>query len=343
MSSSRISQQKLAIDRRIQAAFNALPNTASAQKEINDLRPKIDLLSQEASKDNRYVYLTDAIKLLQQTSRDFETEIRESPRLAASSVKVEAFEEEIRLNEEKIAQQTMLKRLKTSFENEKDRKKKAELQTTYVELLKTKMAIDPARQIAIIVNQRVRRQHQELLRREFQAHEGWARVSDRIATLRKDQKALLIRLKESNRELAELEKVVRGKQEALNLKRQRFEKTEKARAKALYTKVAETIGATRKALDAERTRIEQSSQMAKLISRIDSLKKEQLVLRDKYLRDANLSGRNPYPGDEAAKLWNFQQNLEYHKSADWDERTKEEVADEVTPRLKEWLQRVRGY
>jgi len=33
----------------------------------------------------------------------------------------------------------------------------------------------------------------------------------------------------------------------------------------------------------------------------------------------------------------------YHATADWDDRTREEVAGKVTPKLREWLLRVRGY
>ena len=334
---------KSSIDRKIQEAFKALPDTGNAEKEISELRPKLELLNRELVNNSVYVKTNDAIKLLLQKTRDFENEIQDSPRLAAMRVKVEIFQEKMRLIEEKVAQRPAITDLKDSIEKQYDEKKKKELHARYLELLKTERVIDPAWQTAFIASQRTERQHQELLRREVQAHTGRAKANDRIAKLREEQKALLMRLKASNRELAELEEVVRGKQEALNLQRQEFERTEKVRLKARYTKAAETLAAARKAVDDQRKRLDQSAQMTELLSRIDSLKKEKSVLRIKFLKDAKLAGRNPYPGADAAKLWNFQQNMVYHKSADWNDRTKEEVADKVTPRLKEWLLRVRGY
>ena len=57
----------------------------------------------------------------------------------------------------------------------------------------------------------------------------------------------------------------------------------------------------------------------------------------------HLFGSNPYPGRDAARPKNFQQNLVYHTTADWEDRTPEEVAGKAPPKMKEWLIRVRGY
>jgi hypothetical protein len=46
---------------------------------------------------------------------------------------------------------------------------------------------------------------------------------------------------------------------------------------------------------------------------------------------------------DAARLKDFQQNLVYHTTVDWDDRTREEVSGKVTAKMKEWLTRVRGY
>ena len=55
-------------------------------------------------------------------------------------------------------------------------------------------------------------------------------------------------------------------------------------------------------------------------------------------------GGNPYGallGGDRVRV--FQENLEYHTTADWDGRTREEMEGKVTPKMKEWLLRVRGY
>jgi hypothetical protein len=39
----------------------------------------------------------------------------------------------------------------------------------------------------------------------------------------------------------------------------------------------------------------------------------------------------------------FQRRLKYHTTADWEDRTPEEVAGKAPPKMKQWLRRVRGY
>ena len=42
-------------------------------------------------------------------------------------------------------------------------------------------------------------------------------------------------------------------------------------------------------------------------------------------------------------VWEFQQMLKYHASADWEDRTAEEIKDKAPPKMKKWLKDVRGY
>ena len=42
-------------------------------------------------------------------------------------------------------------------------------------------------------------------------------------------------------------------------------------------------------------------------------------------------------------VWEFQQSLKYHTSANWEDRTAEEIKGKVPPKMKAWLKRVRGY
>jgi len=48
-------------------------------------------------------------------------------------------------------------------------------------------------------------------------------------------------------------------------------------------------------------------------------------------------------GAKGRGVWGFQRRLEYHTSADWEDRTPEEVKGKVPPRMKKWLKDVRGY
>ena len=83
--------------------------------------------------------------------------------------------------------------------------------------------------------------------------------------------------------------------------------------------------------------------ITRLDTRIAELREEAGRLRDTALNAAHLLGANPHPGAGAAELWDHQQNLKYHRTADWDTKTCEEIEGRVTPTFKNWLQRVRGY
>jgi len=46
---------------------------------------------------------------------------------------------------------------------------------------------------------------------------------------------------------------------------------------------------------------------------------------------------------EGSQTWDFQQKLKYHTTADWEDRTAEEINGKAPPKMKDWLMRVRGY
>jgi hypothetical protein len=88
--------------------------------------------------------------------------------------------------------------------------------------------------------------------------------------------------------------------------------------------------------------------LAKFDARIAKLQNESMVLRENALKNARLSGSNPYPGKNAAELGKLQQSLKYHTTADWDysvqgDGRQEQGESEIPPKMKEWLLRVRGY
>jgi hypothetical protein len=53
--------------------------------------------------------------------------------------------------------------------------------------------------------------------------------------------------------------------------------------------------------------------------------------------------QNTNGGGVQRNIWDFQQRLKYHTTADWEDRTPEEVNGEAPPKMEEWLLRVRGY
>jgi len=103
--------------------------------------------------------------------------------------------------------------------------------------------------------------------------------------------------------------------------------------------------AVRKAIEDHKKRTIEGKQgeIEKLDARIQELHKQAQVLRENALQRAGLSGRNPYPGRAEAKLRQAQLKLVYHRTADWESRTPEEVDGNAPPKLKKWLKEVRGY
>ncbi len=116
--------------------------------------------------------------------------------------------------------------------------------------------------------------------------------------------------------------------------------TENGGRSALDRKIHDEFRALAETVKAER---EKSKESAEIAARIEKLRKESRVLWDTTLRSARLFGRNPHPGKDAARIKDFQQNLKYHTTADWDHRTREEVSGKVPAKMKEWLKKVRGY
>jgi hypothetical protein len=65
--------------------------------------------------------------------------------------------------------------------------------------------------------------------------------------------------------------------------------------------------------------------------------------KNRLFEKAGVSARNPFSKSDATQHKNFQKTLEYHSTADWDHRTREEVSGAVPPKMKNWLLRVRGF
>jgi hypothetical protein len=336
-------QLKRTLDQKIRNAFRSLPDTIKAEKVIKELRPPVDAIYRQISQNSENVKIAQDIKALDARRREIEKAIQESPRLKLLTTKAHAASDAMRLAEERFAQLPDLKKITESLGQEKDNAKKRKLQNEYGRLLSAMRASDPAWQKAQVARRRIENQQREFLRNELGTNTDLVKTKNVIKRLKEKQRALTKRLRESNRELPKLQEVVRSKQEAFSAKRRRYVEAETVRSKNDYAKVADTYVVAKKAVEDEKRRFAQSKEVVALAARVEILRKEQDSVRDNALKRANFFGRNPYPSSSAARMWNFQTNLKYHTSANWDERTPEEVQDRVTPTQKRWLLRVRGY
>ena len=198
------------------------------------------------------------------------------------------------------------------------------------------------------IQARVRKAEQDRRTIDRKSHERFKALPGTVQTER-DIKAMrekidaMERRTEQNAEYVRLAKSIRAKQEALQAERRRIEA--EGRASAAYKKAEAIRTGADKARKDERERVDRvkSKDLAEIAARIEERQKASSALWNDTLRKAGLLGQNPYPGKGAADMRTRQSNLKYHTTADWDHRTREEVGGTVTPRMKKWLLRVRGY
>jgi len=331
------------LDRKIHEEFRALAKTVKAEREIEELREKINGIVRQIRQSNEYLRLTEDIRACEKQRGEIEKQVRETPWLQALLAKAESADRLKRAAEERIRRLPELEKLEGQLEPEKDGRKKRELRDRYKRLFEAKRLSDAAWQKAEVARQRLWRSHREALRGELDAHAGRIRLEGQIRRLRGELGALAAKLRESHPELPDLDASARAKQTALVRARRQLEA--RARAGDKYKATDSALAAARKALADEKRRLEgtKSKQSEEIVARIEDLQRKSRSLWGDALRNAGLFGPNPYPGRDEARLKEFQESLEYHTTADWDDRTREEVRGEVPERMKRWLKRVRGY
>jgi hypothetical protein len=181
------------------------------------------------------------------------------------------------------------------------------------------------------------------LRQKVNNHAGRKKAESQRNQLREELKDVTAKLKETHPELPGLEEALRSKQAALGARRRQFEA--RGRSAADYRKAEAERAETRKAVDDERKRIQREPvrEAVELAGRIEELRKDSRALLNNALKEARLFGGNPYPGAEAAEVKRIQQEVIYRTTADWEDRTREEVEGRAPPKMKRWLEEVRGY
>jgi len=340
-------QERQALDRKLHDELRSLAQDAKAEKEIKDLHEKINGIMSKIRASSEYAKLTEDIRTCEQQRQEADKDARESPRLKAISAKADAADKEKQEAEERIKELPELKKLMAICEKERDDKKKGELLDEYNRLLAAKRASDPRCRKAGVTSQRLRRLLQETQRQEIENHAGRKEMERQFDRLRKDLNALTARLRESHPELSRLEESVRAKQAAMHKARKQIEDRLRLKAADDFKKAEAARAAVRKAIADERKRLEEnrknSKAFAEITARIEKLQKESSALHHNALRRDGLLGRNPYPGMDAARIRGLQEKLKYHTTADWDDRTREEVSGTAPEKMKKWLKDLRGY
>ncbi|MDP6634546.1 MAG: DUF6055 domain-containing protein [Phycisphaerae bacterium] len=339
---------KRALDRKMQAEYKALPERTKTEKEIQELRKKIDTIRREIRESEKCVKINNEIKTCQTRRREIETEIRQSPKIKAMDAKRAAAGEARKKAEEAIAQLPEIRKLKELADKEKDNKKRRALQDRHRRLAESKKRSDPKWQEANRSQQDLSNSSRKLLQTEINSNPERKKMEMRIGRLHKDLRDTTSKLEKSHPQLGGLNQSVKDKQDALNAKRKAIENRHRS---ADAYKQAETNRlaaekAVRETRDEDRKRIEQSKEVKDLDARIARLNTEAGSVRNAALKRAGVFGANPYPGSRAAEAQAERRRFTYRTTADWshdvlgDNRGGESTAPK---KMIRWLKSVRGF
>jgi hypothetical protein len=309
-----LEQEKRSLEQKTRDEFNALPGTVTSEKEIKELKAKAGVLSSRVRQDNEYKKLAERIQACEQQRRELEKAIRNSAAFKALSVPLDAVNGRKQKAEQRIRQLPTFVETMRLADEEGDLQKKRVLIEKYNGLFQSEKLSDLKWQMADIAQRRVQNQRRTLEGAEHRKHVGLATKNNEHRRLRGNLSDLTEKLRGTYPELSKLDKLVWEKQGALTKARKRHE--DKQRGQNEYTQVGEAYAAASKALRDEKNRL---------------------------FEKAGVSGRNPFSKSDATQHKNFQKTLEYHSTADWDHRTREEVSGAVPPKMENWLLRVRGF
>ena len=309
-----LAKEKRDLEQKGRDEFNALLSTVKADQEIKELKSKAGVLMSLIRQDSAYTNLAEQIQTCEQQRRELEEAIRNSAAFKAPSLQLDAARDQKQKAEQRVGQLPALKRIMGLVEAEQDPQKKRTLHDTYKRDFQAKKLSDLQWQIADIAQRRVENQRRRVERTERGNHVGLAGKNSEHRRLRGELSDLTEQLRGTYPELSKLDKLVWEKQGALTTARKRHE--DKQRGQNEYTQLGEAYAAASKALRDEKNRL---------------------------FEKAGVSGGNPFARRDVAQLREFQQSLNYHTTADWDHRTREEVSGAVPPKMKKWLLRIRGF
>jgi hypothetical protein len=311
-----LAKEKRDLEQKARDEFKALPSTVKAEQEIKELKSKAGVFMSRIRQDNEYTNLTERIRTCEQQRRELEVAVRKSAesKTLSLSPKSDAANGQKQKAEQRIRQLPKLVEIMRLAGQERDDQKKRVLLEKHNRLLHAEKLSDLGWQMADIVQRRVEERRRTIERKELANHVGLAKNNSELQLLKRNLSDLTERLRATYPELSKLDEFVREKQGALTTARRRQE--EKQSGQDEYKQITEAYAAANQALGDEKKRL---------------------------LEAAGVAGRNPFARPSAVELREFQQSVKYHTTADWDYRTREEISGAVTPTMKQWLLRVRGF
>ncbi len=342
------SDGKRTLDRKMQDEYKNLPERAASEKEIQELRKKIDAIRREIRESAQCAGIQKEIKTCETRRREIENEIRQSPELKALDAKRDAAGKARQEAEEAIAQLAEVKKLKDQAAKEKDHKTRRAFQDQHKRLIDAKRRSDPKWQKASRIQQDMSNSSCKLLQNKINSSPERKKNEARIGQLRKDLRDTTAKLEKSHPQLGGLDKSARQKQDVLGAKRKQIEDRHRSAEayKNAEAKRLATDKAVREARDEDRKRIEAGKEFKNFEVHIAKLHAEANAVRTAGLKRVGVFGANPYPGSRAAEAQAALKKYVYRPTADWshdvlgDNRGGEAQAP---AKMIRWLKEVRGF
>ena len=332
--------------REINEARRAKPELVELEKAVGQLRKQSNLITDEIKKNVKYAKLAERVKAFEKKLHQIDAQVRAIPEYKAMADKIQTANQAKEAARKRIKDRPELARLSEQIKKKKDAPKRQKLQAQYNRMSQQIIAADPPYQQASVAGARLNRVFHQMLR--YKVRTERRKVESRFNLLRKDRDKMLAGLIASHNGAAGLQKQIAAKQERLNAIVKSIQ--DRIGARDIYKGAEQKRHVARRTFDQANHASRQPSgkhadnkELQRLDARIANLQRQADRIRNVAFKAAGVSGDNPYPGAEAAELWDHQQNLTHHTTADWDTRTREELDNRVTPVFKEWLLRVRGY
>jgi len=343
-------RKKAEFDRKIVDKFNALEDTVLANKEIAELREKIDRIHREIRESGEYAGATQAIRKAERQLRAFDKEVREIADIKAIEEKARAEDEKKRAIEESIRQLPELKKAMELHRKEKDNRKRDELRRKYDSLFNDKRSSNVEYSTAEVLRRESWEQHRRMVSEQLDLHPGRTRTSRKLDALRKNLPELMGRLKAGHQSFSKLEASLKQKQKSFEEKKREFNTREPkvGEFKDEYKKILAELKAVDRAIPEERKRLVSVNleELARIGERLHDMEYKRKHWRydgaGLALKRAGLD-RNPFRNVKEKSILTLHEGLNYRTTADWDYRTRQELNNSVPPTMKKWLERVRGY
>jgi hypothetical protein len=334
------------MQREIDQAYRAHTDVAKIEEAIKRLNEKANVIANSIKENAEYVKLAEQVQAHEKKMPEVDAQVRAMPQYEAVAAKIQAANQARESAQKRINNLPQLTGLSAQIAKESDGQKKQKLQEQCNRLSQQLLAGDLQYQQACVANSRLDRVFNNMLRYKVRAE--LRKLESQGNAIRISRDTLHATLAAAHPDHANLQEEMAAKHKRLDDIRTNIQ--QRIQSKDVYKNAEQERQVARKAFDdasqACRNPVREdyrNKDVARLDARIAKMRQEANRLRDAAFKAAQILGDNPYPGAEAAELWDHQQNLTYHTTADWDTRTREEIEDRVTPTFKNWLLRVRGY